>query len=124
MPTIVISLILLITAAATTIVIISPWEAQEASQEDIANQTDPLTSLEATIASSQWGQTFWAKQAQAQTPLWDEANTYCAEDAHKDLPNCGFVNLAAFLNQPRKPVPEYGTSPSAVSTLPEIKAPQ
>jgi hypothetical protein len=104
--------------------IISPWGGQEASQEDSANATAPLTSLTATIASSQWGQTFWARQAEAQSPLWAEAKTYCTEDAHKDLPNCGFVNLAAFLNQPRKPVPEYGTSPSAVSSLPEIKAPQ
>lgn len=121
MPTILISLILIVTAAVT-VVIISPWEDPRPTPEAIANETDPLTSLQSTIASSRWGQTFWAREAQAQTPLWTEARTYCADTAHKDFPNCGFVNLAAFLNQPRAPVPEYGSS--GVGKMPTIAPPK
>lgn len=108
MQNIIIGLILLV-SAGTVVVIISPWEDPQPSQEDIANESDPLTSLQSTIASSRWGQTYWAKQAQAQTPLWTDAKTWCLEPDHKDLPNCGHVHLAAFISQPRPAVPEYGS---------------
>lgn len=119
---IIIGLILLV-PLSTAVIIIAPWEDKELTQEEIANETDPLTSLTAPALSTRWGQSYWAKQAQAQTTLWAEAKTYCAEPDHKDLPNCGHVHLAAFISQPRPAVPEYG-SEGGFGKMPTIAPPE
>lgn len=122
MQNIIIGLILLV-SAGTVVVIISPWEDAQPSQEDIANESDPLTSLSSTTASSRWGQTYWATQARAQTWLFDKAKSTCAQLDYKDLPNCGHVHLAAFISQPRPAVPEYG-SRGGFGKMPTIAPPE
>lgn len=122
MQNIIIGLILLVSAGAV-VVIVSPWEDQQPSQADIANESDPLTSLTSTDRSTRWGEQFWTAEAKAQSSLFAMAKHYCAQGEHKDSPNCKVVNVVAWLHAPREPVPEYG-SRGGFGKMPSVGAGQ
>lgn len=122
MQNIIIGLILLVSAGAV-VVIVSPWEDTQPSQESIANESDPLTSLSSTVPSTRWGQAYWAEQAKAQTWIFPAARAICGNPDYKYSPNCKTVKLVAWLNAPREPVPEYG-SRGGFGKMPTIGADQ
>lgn len=109
----IILVIFLFVAAGTTAVIVTfPLTERvdpAVTQAQIANETDPLTSLSSTVPSTRWGQAYWAEQAKAQTWIFPAAKAICGNPDYKDSPNCKTVKLVAWLTAPREPVPKYGS---------------
>ena len=84
----------------TLIVLASLWAvACGPSQEKIANGDDPIAALRSTAQSSRYGAAYWREQLEADSALWKEALTFCADSQRADYPNCQTVRSTEFIGK-------------------------
>ena len=78
-------------------------------QADLANGTDPLAALGATVESTRYTTAYWSQQADSNPTLFARARAYCdaqwATDSGQKV-NCAAVSAAAFEQSGRRPTPK------------------
>ena len=77
-------------------------------QADLANGSDPLAALGATVESTRYTTAYWAQKADSNPALFARARAYCdaqwASGSGQKV-NCAAVSAAAFEQSGRRPVP-------------------
>ena len=78
-------------------------------QADLANGSDPLAALGATVESTRYTTAYWSQQADSNPTLFARARAYCdaqwATDSGQKV-NCAAVSAAAFEHSGRRPPPK------------------
>ena len=78
-------------------------------QADLANGSDPLAALGATVESTRYTTTYWSQKADSNPMLFARARAYCdaqwASGSGQKV-NCAAVSAAAFEQSGRRPAPK------------------
>lgn len=61
--------------------------------QDLADGDDPLAALRSPARSARYDGTFWSREAEAGSALWQGAIDYCRSPGNSTLPNCQTVGL-------------------------------
>jgi hypothetical protein len=75
-------------------------------EADLANGDRPLDALTANVASTRYGDAYWARQSDSNTAVWQEAKAYCERSgvtAAEQKVNCGPVMAARYEETARHP---------------------
>jgi hypothetical protein len=90
--------------------------AAHATARRLADDTAPLVSLAAPVASRTWGLPFWAAHCTARTQLCRSALAYCLDRTEAAFPGCTAVRLASWWCP-------AASDPRSVSALPPSNRP-
>ena len=78
-------------------------------QADLANGSDPLAALGATVESTRYTTSYWIQKADSNPTLFARARAYCdaqwASGSGQKV-NCAAVSAAAFEQSGRRPAPK------------------
>ena len=72
----------------------------------VANGDRPLDALTVNVASTRYGNAYWARQSDSNTALWQTAKAYCEQHAVTDQGqkvNCGPVMAVRYEEMARHP---------------------
>ena len=61
--------------------------------ESLADGSDPLAALRSPTRSARYDGSFWNREAEQQTDLWQGAVEYCRTPGNSSAPNCQIVGL-------------------------------
>ena len=78
-------------------------------QADLANDSDPLAALAATVESTRYTTAYWSQQTDSNPTLFARARAYCDAQwatASGQKVNCAAVSAAAFEQSGRRPAPK------------------
>ena len=99
-----------VTLAALAVLVSSMGCASETDrQADLANGSDPLAALRATVESTRYTTGYWTQKADSNPTLFARARAYCdaqwASGSGQKV-NCAAVSAAAFEQSGRRPAPK------------------
>jgi hypothetical protein len=78
-------------------------------QADLANGSDPLAALGATVESTRYTTAYWSQKADSNPALFARARAYCDAQwvsGSGQKVNCSAVSAAAFEQSGRRPAPK------------------
>ena len=78
-------------------------------QADLANGSDPLAALGATVESTRYTTAYWSQQGDSNPTLFARARAYCDAQwatGSGQRVNCAAVSAAAFEQSGRRPAPK------------------
>ena len=81
----------------------------ESDQADLANGSDPLAALGATVESTRYTTAYWTQKADSNPALFARARAYCAAQwasGSGQKVNCAAVSAAAFEQSGKRPAPK------------------
>jgi hypothetical protein len=65
---------------------------------------NPLGSLKSNTLSTKYDRDYWVQQQQKNTPIWQQAFSFCNQNAsNADKPNCTSVGYAALVSASKWP---------------------